>query len=405
MAALQGLIPASFRGVPFLCPDGTKDSGRHAVKHEYPDSSQRFVEDNGFCVPNFKINCVVHGADALSRLRRLEAAINTPGPGTLVHPIHGRQFVQAGKYHLKHDDKDVGVYTIDCEFFVTGPASFPGMITGIAASITGLSASAIGSLFSAFQAGIAVYSVASLAANTIQTLAGSVTAVARTMTAEFGDVASLHTAANGIFNRPEALVGDAAGLTSTLTTVCRSPFNDAAVTQDRLWDGFLALSEASAGIVAGAAAIHPTTLDLATRQDVLTLTGTTLQAVAFASLCEAAAAKSVIASGKPYSYTTAEQIAGDVAALTVARETLADGVLSTDDQNRLNRLFTETVAVLQKQQVALPEVRSMKVDLTPASVLCYNLYESDASLDVMLHLNAGQNPTLYDGSVNILRNA
>jgi prophage DNA circulation protein len=397
MAAFQQLIPASFRGVPFLCPQGTKDGGRHAVKHDYPDSNTRFVEDNGLIVPDFKIHCVVHGVDAIARLRRLEAAINTPGPGTLVHPIHGRQFVQAGKYSVKHDDKEVGVYSVECEFHVTGPANFPGLITGIAASISGLSASAIGALFAAFSAGLdGIASARQFTQATTAVLTGAVGSVTSVMTRAFGEVAGIQSAVDALTRFPERALSDVTGLARQFETMVRAPLGDLTVSQQRLFDGFVSLHETAAQITYAAALIVPNTDDLFVRQSGLLAIGSTMQVVAFASICEVVAGKK---------YATSEQVSGDIATVSQMRDALPVVLLSAADVQRLTRLYADTVAVLAKEQVALPEVREIRVHQFPASVLAYQLYETDADLQTIIGLNAGRNPILYDGTVNILRNA
>ena len=416
MAALQELIPASFRGVRFLTPKGNVESGRHAIKHEYPDSNTRYVEDNGRIVPDLKLTCVIHGPDALARLRSFERALQTPGPGTLMHPILGRQFVQPGKYHYAHEDSSVGVYSVECEFHVTGPPSFPGQISGIAAAISGLSASTVGSMFKAFSAGFDIGSASQI---TQASVAGNLTSVATVLATSYGSVSGVIVGADTIGRTPEALLADPEALAGILQSMVRAPFAApataivrraisygatepvavdtdarAVVTQDQLWSGFRDLRDAGRAIVDEAAAMTANTLDLATRQTAKLQIGTTVEQVAFACLCEASAGKT---------YQTADLVANDIDTLTTIHSAIVDiERTAPDERKQLTNLLTETVRVLEKKQVTVPRVTQYRTSNIPASVLAYQAYETDDNLFTLVALNAGRNPILYDGVVSIL---
>lgn len=389
MASLQELLSASFRGVPFLVPEGTKESGRHEVRHDYPDSSQAYIEDNGLRVPQFKVQAIVHGASALSWLRRLEGALNAPGPATLVHPIYGRQWCQAGQYNTKHDDKEVGVYHIDITFHVTGPPVFPGPLSGIAAAITGLSTSALVSLFNEFQSAF----VTPVSTISQLVLGSAVGAIVGAVSAEFGNVETVGTLARQFARTPELIVSDATRLGPMLSNLMRAPFDDTSVPQDRLWLGMQDVGNAAIDIMAQAAAISGTTPDLSQRAAGMAILGATMQEAAFVSLCEAAAGKD---------YATTQEVANDVAILSDHRRTLSGLSKIPAIRTQIDRLYAETMAVLQKDQVTLPDVVQMRVNELPASQIAYNLYEGMGYLQTVVGLNAGQSAVLYDETVNVL---
>lgn len=306
MATLQSLLPASFRGVSFLVPSGHAESGRHSIKHEYPDSNTRYVEDNGLKVPDYHVKAVVHGADALSRLRALQGALDTPGPGTLVHPIWGRQFVQVmGPYKVNHSDEKVGVFEIEITFAVTGPASFPGLVTGIAAAITNLSATSINSLFQSFAASIDLPS----AAQSLSAIGGAISSIGGTMASAFGAVAGVQSIASQMISEPMSVLTSATGLAGDLQSLVRAPFDasQSLVSNVDLFAGFSDLHATSGQIIAQAASIQPITIDLASRASALSSIGSTMQAVSLVSMCEASA-------GIPYK--TAEAVAADIATLS-----------------------------------------------------------------------------------------
>lgn len=312
MATFQSLIPASFRGVPFLVPSGHAEGGRHSIKHEYPDSNTRYVEDNGRKVPDFHVKAVVHGVDALSRLRSLQGALDTPGPGTLVHPVWGRQFVQVmGPYKVNHSDDKVGVFELEVHFAVTGPASFPGIATGIAAAITNLSVGSINAMFSAFSAGINLpASAASLTA-----VGSALSSIGSSMASSFGSVAEVQSIASTLVGSPMSLMSDPVTLSGALSGLVRAPFEASSlvVSNDVLLSGFSDLHTVSTGIVQQAAAIVPTTLDLVTRSAALANIGVTMNGVSIVSMCEAAAGKR---------YQTADAVAADISVLSNAHAQL-----------------------------------------------------------------------------------
>lgn len=348
------------------------------------------MEDNGLRVPNFKVNALVHGADAIARLRRLESALDTPGPATLVHPLYGRQWCQVGQYHTKHDDKDVGVYRIEISFHVTGPPVFPGPLSGIAAAITGLSTSALVSLFSEFQSAY----VAPVSVISQGVLGAAVGSIVGAVSSEFGNVETVGTLARQFARTPEMVVTDAGQLGGTLHALIRAPFDDLGVPQDRLWNGMHDVGNAAIDIMTQAAAIAGTTPDLANRAAGMAVLGATMQEAAFIALCEAAAGKD---------YATTQEVANDVSILSDHRRTLSGLTKIPAIKQQIDKLYAETMQALQKEAVTLPDVVTIRVNEMPASQIAYSLYESMADLPTLIGLNAGQSPICYDESTSILR--
>lgn len=159
MAFLRDLAPASFRGARFLVPRDHAEEGVNVVAHRYPGKgpSGHYMEPNGVFEPNFHVRAVLHGPTWLADFNRLRTALNTPSPGTLNHPWYGRQTVIAKHpWKVTRDDKDLGVLELDIHFLLAGSASFPSIITGIAASISGLAGAAVASSFANLTAGLSV---------------------------------------------------------------------------------------------------------------------------------------------------------------------------------------------------------------------------------------------------------
>lgn len=393
MANLHELMPASFRGVGFLMPKGQADEGRHAVTHNYPDAAFRYVEDNGLIPPDFKVHALVQGEDCIGVLNRLRAALNRPGPGTLIHPIYGRQIVQVvGPYHVKHDDKHAGVIYLDIHFSVTGPPFFPGVLSGIAAVIPGRAADALANLTGVFSAVWAVPQA--FAAATEAVLASAIGSVATTALTAFPAAAAVVSAVERLAVPAGGLIPDGDTLAASLTAIVDGPFGIDAIDDARLLTGFTDLGAAGRAISAQGARIVAGTGVLAARQEALVTLGAGIEIAAFIGLCKAAAAAT---------FKTAEDVAATIGTVTDAHGDLArldfDGVLRA----KTSKLLAETVAVLEAEQVTLPDVVAIAVRDYPASVLAYMLTDTTGDLQTIVDLNDGKIPILYSGTVNVLR--
>jgi prophage DNA circulation protein len=85
----KNIRPASFRGVPFGVLDASDQRGRNTVIHEFPLRDKVFVEDMGRARRSISLTAFVVGPGFEARRDALIAALEKPGPGTLVHPWLG----------------------------------------------------------------------------------------------------------------------------------------------------------------------------------------------------------------------------------------------------------------------------------------------------------------------------
>lgn len=83
------LRQASFRGVPFYTQKTNANIGRRTVLHEYAQRDIPFAEDMGRKARSFTVEGYVIGADYMAARDALEAALEKPGSGTLIHPYRG----------------------------------------------------------------------------------------------------------------------------------------------------------------------------------------------------------------------------------------------------------------------------------------------------------------------------
>lgn len=84
---------ASFRGVTFHVKASDGDIGRRNVIHQYPKRDTAYGEDLGKKAREFTLTAFVLGDNYMAARDAFEAAIESPGPGELVHPWRGRMNV------------------------------------------------------------------------------------------------------------------------------------------------------------------------------------------------------------------------------------------------------------------------------------------------------------------------
>lgn len=121
----EQLQKASFRGVPFEVTSASLTAGRRTVVHEYPQRDKPYVEDLGRASRKLTIKAFVVGSDYLARAQRLLAAIEKPGPGTLVHPWLGEMRVTLSAVSELTFDTALGVANITFTATEAGELEFP----------------------------------------------------------------------------------------------------------------------------------------------------------------------------------------------------------------------------------------------------------------------------------------
>lgn len=120
------MVAASFRGVPFEVESDDGTFGRRTVVHEYPQRDKPYAEDNGRATREFSITAFLIGDDYLEKRDRLLEAIETKGPGTLVHPWYGELKVSLkDPARVSHSKQSGGMCTVQLSFVEAGELSFP----------------------------------------------------------------------------------------------------------------------------------------------------------------------------------------------------------------------------------------------------------------------------------------
>lgn len=376
---------ASFRGVPFLVPENTGPFGRNAVEHLYPDSEQHYVEDNGKLLRKYSFPAILHGNDVKSQFLALQSAIETPGPGTLMHPNFGAVFVQMGECSFDITQRDAGVVTVTVNCCEAGSPSLPSLITGSGVAISGLTASALIAMADLFKQNFVkplspvslsmVRDALSLVTNKIGSSFLAVNSVAETIT----DVLT-----PGNIYQPERLANN-------LHSLFRAPVQDEDL-------GSTALHEGWSKVIRNHGDVYEpfdvTTVDLKDRDQSLAAIQAFFTSAVLIHYCE---------SISYFDYATADQAIRDQQRLASGHSRALQTIHPSAKQ-LVDEIVTETLEYLSNLQVHLPRIQTMDLSDWPVGVLSYQLYGPENDLtQVLIDINQDKNLMLYDGEINVLR--
>lgn len=115
----------SFRGVPFKTDTSQVQGGRRKQDREFAKRDQGNSEDLGKRLRTFTLELLVIGDDYFDQRDALEEALNTEGPGELIHPYQGTLRVQAGSYTLSESVTEGRLARFSVEFTEAGEIKFP----------------------------------------------------------------------------------------------------------------------------------------------------------------------------------------------------------------------------------------------------------------------------------------
>ena len=131
------LLPAHFDGNPFHVENGSRESGRRLVVHEFPKKEDPYVEDMGKRAITFAVRgyCIVYphddaGSSVLYRRDytiardQLQLRLETGEPGVLQLPGLVARTVKCLRYRLAEDDKQGGYCVFDMQFVEAGIQPF-----------------------------------------------------------------------------------------------------------------------------------------------------------------------------------------------------------------------------------------------------------------------------------------
>lgn len=119
MTIADQLQEARFKGREFLVPSESESGGKKVAIHEYPGTSDRFVEELGRRLPTFNVTAILHGLNVVQQRDRFTATLVSDGPGILIHPYLGQVRVSVVDYTVRTSDTSLGQVIYDIEFVQT----------------------------------------------------------------------------------------------------------------------------------------------------------------------------------------------------------------------------------------------------------------------------------------------
>jgi prophage DNA circulation protein len=117
------LRPASFRGAEFKVDTGARAAGRRGVTFEYPKRDIPSDEDMGRRARRWAVSGYVIGPDYDLTANDLEDALNTEGPGPIVHPTMGEMMVRCETYTRSERKDQGGMATFEMTFVEVGDSA------------------------------------------------------------------------------------------------------------------------------------------------------------------------------------------------------------------------------------------------------------------------------------------
>lgn len=361
---LDQMLAASFRGVPFLVSTHTMGGGRKVVVHDFINSDRRYIEDLGALQKSVKFEAVITGAgqeyfDARDAIIR---ALDTPGPGLLVHPLYGELTVVALPYTVT-ENEDLGVARISMDFGLDqGPVqAFKAKPSAAAVDVEQESA------FDAIQSFFAgAFSLSLKLANNLDRAYSSIASVKSTMS-------DAQAAVRTVADTARDFAAAVTSLQANAYTLMQSPGQLAQAMRD-IYDLTLDMATTPAGQIdfyvslesfgEGAPAVNPTSaekIEAKKNQDAFL--------VAIRSFALAGEASALVAN----TYTTDSQLSDYMAGFDARYAALSD-LMDVPTLAAMDKLRVATKQYLDTIKPTLARTITMTVPPIPVSVLSYMLY-------------------------------
>lgn len=134
---LDSLLPASFRGVPFLFQGHSVTRGRRGIEFEFVSKDYRYIEDIGKELRTYKITGYINSenVDYILLKDALIDALETEGSGDLIHPYDGLVTCFPSQFTLSESLQEFGLARFEMTFKETGAAIYPAIVSSYASLI------------------------------------------------------------------------------------------------------------------------------------------------------------------------------------------------------------------------------------------------------------------------------
>jgi len=218
MAWQDRLLPASFRGVPFLWDETRREGGRRLAIFEFPYRDGGYVEDLGRRVRKFPVRAYVLGDDYMDQRDQLLAALDSgDGPGTLVHPYLGPLTVAVETYAEAESQDEGRMARFDMNFIEAGAPPSPVPVTDTQGAVADASTNLQGALELDFSTNFSLSGVTALVSQAAGALQTALAIAANPMLAIAGIASSVLGPDLGAVSGIS--IADVAGFATAVTTL------------------------------------------------------------------------------------------------------------------------------------------------------------------------------------------
>ncbi len=125
---LEDFREGSFRGVPFKTESHALSGGRRKQDREFAKREEGNSEDLGRQLRKYTLELLVLGDDYFTQRDALVSALETTGPGELIHPYLGTVQVQSGSFTLSETKEEGRMARFSVEFTEAGAVRFPDQV-------------------------------------------------------------------------------------------------------------------------------------------------------------------------------------------------------------------------------------------------------------------------------------
>jgi len=398
------LLPASFRGIPFLIDSHEFNGGRNNVSHETPEGERGFCEDLGKKTPGYNITGHVLGDNYFFIRDALIAAMQNGDKGFLVHPYLGLKEVQPGEFSFSETTTEGRLARFTFNFIEAGNPSFPvSLLDDITSFVTSVVAT-VAIVQNVFQI---AYSVSQLPGYARASAKALINDFVKTVNQKIGGISGndsgkanlkkklleVESSSGLLAVNPASLAAEVDNILSLVRDLpedkTESSTIDIASGRDENIDPLLELSGYTSNL-ADIEKLTPTrTREKSNADAIISL----IRQCAIVKLSENAVAKdfdsldSAVLVRDQISDLIEDQIEGDV-----------------DDElfNALSSFKSKVVNAIPTGQLGSIETIELFTDV-PAIVIAYDLYESPALESDIIQRNAVENPGFISGSLEVLR--
>lgn len=396
MALFNQIQSASFRGVKFLLINASTSGGRKTVTHEYPLTDRRFVEDLGKNQRIFTMQGVITGNRYLKDRESLQAALEQPGAGRLIHPFYGSVSVVSKGYTITEDLTKLGEATFNLTFERADLNIFPTESTNNASIINKQTNGIIAGAKSIFSATYNLtlnvlenFEQAVQKVNDMLDIFDGVLETINTISSKANDISGLIAATrrdiNDLVNAPSNLATSISNMFVALDGLAQDP-----VAQFNLYTSFFSYGDNDVDIIDNTPRkterkTNNEAFDDIVLVDTLSLSFKQILNLTFSNTSEIDEVR--------------QQLDNQFNLITGGDEE------STIDEESYENLYEQKTQVdlfLDSQELVTPKIIEIKTKEIPVTVLAYNYYGSTDNTETIIDLNDIINPSFIKGTVKVL---